>query len=263
MHFHTGTMGFSYPDWQRVFYPEGTRPADYLATYATAFDSLELDTTFHAAPSPDRVQKWTDAVPAGFTFCVKTPKAITHDAPIAFGIPAMRSFLRSLTPMRAANKLGCVLIQFAPSFQAFEFDNLQTFLKELPTDLRFAVEFRHPSWETKRTADLLAHYQICWATGDYGVDPFPIHPTAPFAYVRLIGVHEQFGKHDRERIDMTDRLSWWLEQLDSLADRISTSYLFVNNDYAGHSPATIRRLRKLLNLPTQTPAPIHPPTSLF
>jgi uncharacterized protein YecE (DUF72 family) len=262
MQWHTGTVGLSYPDWLKNFYPEGTRPGDYLATYSTAFDTVELDTTFHGCPSPERVQKWTDAVPSHFTFCVKTPKAITHDAPIAFGTGAMKQFLRALTPMRAAGKLGCVLIQFPPTFPATEMANLELFLKELPTDLRFAVEFRHSSWEMKRTADLLAHYRVCWTTGDYGVDPFPIHVTAPFHYLRLIGVHEQFGKHDRERIDMTDRLEWWLEQV-AASPPVQTIYLFVTNDYAGHSPSTINRLRKLLNLPAKTPAPVRPQQSLF
>jgi uncharacterized protein YecE (DUF72 family) len=256
-------MGFSYPDWQKVFYPEGTRAGDYLATYATAFDALELDTTFHACPTAERVQKWTDAVPAGFTFCVKTPKAITHDAPIAFGAGAMKHFLRVLTPMRAAGKLGCVLIQFPPTFPASEMGNLEVFLKDLPTDLRFAVEFRHSSWEMKRTAELLTHYRVCWTTGDYGVDPFPIHVTAPFHYLRLIGVHEQFGKHDRERIDMTDRLEWWLEQVEAVSARVDTIYLFANNDYAGHSPATINRVRKLLKLSAKTPEPVREQGQLF
>jgi uncharacterized protein YecE (DUF72 family) len=224
---------------------------------------VELDTTFHACPTPERVQRWTDAVPDGFTFCVKTPKTITHDAPIAFGVGAMRQFLRVLTPMRAAGKLGCVLIQFPPTFSAGEFNNLELFLKELPTDQRFAVEFRHASWEMERTARLLAHYGICWTTGDYGVDPFPIHRTAPFLYLRLIGVHEQFGKHDRERIDMADRLQWWIEQAEEVEPKVNTIYLFANDDYAGHAPATINRLRKLLNLPAKTPAPLRQQTTLF
>ncbi len=95
MQWNVGTMGFSYPDWQGSFYPQGTRPADFLTTYATAFDAVELDTTFHAAPTVEHIQKWTDAVPANFTFCVKTPKQITHNAPISFGNPSMNSFLRT------------------------------------------------------------------------------------------------------------------------------------------------------------------------
>ena len=53
---HIGTIGFSYADWRNVFYPQDCRPADFLAAYSTALDSLELDTIFHALPTAERVQ---------------------------------------------------------------------------------------------------------------------------------------------------------------------------------------------------------------
>lgn len=260
---HIGTMGFSYADWVPVFYPEGTRPADFLATYAAAFETVELDTTFHAIPPVERVQKWAAAVPDGFLFCPKTPKAVTHDAPLAFGTPAMRQFLHALNPMKRANKLGPVLIQFPPTFTVRELPEVDRFLKELPTDMRFAVEFRHSSWETEATGELLRAHRCCWVTGDYGLDPYPIHPTTDFLYLRFIGIHEQFGKHDRERIDMTDRLAWWQEQVEALAEpranlsvrapTIRRVFAMMNNDYAGHSPATANRLRAAVGLGENLP----------
>jgi uncharacterized protein YecE (DUF72 family) len=272
MHWHIGTMGFSYPDWQAVFYPPAARPADYLAAYAASFNAVELDTTFHAIPPADRVQKWADAVPDGFRFCPKTPKAVTHDAPIGFGLPTMKQFLRALHPMRRADKLGPILIQFPPTFTVAEFPHLEQFLNALPTDDRFAVEFRNASWETQQVFDLLHHYRCCWVAGDYGVDPFPIHPTADFLYLRFIGVHEQFDKHDRERIDMTDRLQWWHEQTTALAEEADSpeaapglAYAFMNNDYAGHAPATANRLRAIAGLPAAVlpPQAARPQQSLF
>lgn len=254
MEWRIGTMGFSYSDWVPAFYPKGTRPGDFLAAYASVYDTLELDTTFHAVPPPDRVQKWADTVPDGFVFCPKTPKQITHENPIAFGSTAMRHFLRALTPMRKADKLGPILIQFPPTFTITEFKDLELFLKELPTDDRFAVEFRNDSWEHPRTGDLLSHYRCAWVTGDYAVDPFPIHPTTNFLYLRLIGLHEQFTTHERERIDMTDRLAWWQEQVTALTPAPLKTFTMINNDYAGHAPATIDRLRTLVGLPVRTPS---------
>lgn len=267
MQWHIGTIGFSYADWQNVFYPEDCKPGEYLSAYSTAFNALELDTTFHAVPPTERVQKWADAVPSGFTFCVKTPKQITHDAPIAFGSGAMKQFLRTLRPMQRADKLGPVLIQFSPLFPATEFANLEAFLKDLPTDYRYAVEFRNPSWENRRTFDLLKHYRCAGVTGDYGADPFPIHATTDFLFLRLIGLHKQFTKYDRERIDMTDRLTWWHEQLVEAAQTsptpIRNAYAFFNDDYSGHAPATANRLRALVGLPARIPAPVREQGSLF
>lgn len=257
MEWHVGTMGFSYGDWVPTFYPEGTRPGEFLATYGTAFDAVELDTTFHAIPPMERVQKWTDAAPERFTFCVKTPKAITHDAPLAFGMPLMRQFLRSLEPMRRAGKLGVVLIQFPPTFTVAELPVVRLFLKELPpsTAARFAVEFRNASWETDETGPLLREFGCCWVTGDYGVDPYPLHVTTDFLYLRFIGVHEQFGKHDRERIDMSDRLAWWKEQVEKVGQvqGIRRGFAMFNNDYAGHGPGTANRWRGQVGLGERLP----------
>lgn len=36
-----GKIGFSYRDWVGPFYPPGTSPQEYLASYALAFDAVE------------------------------------------------------------------------------------------------------------------------------------------------------------------------------------------------------------------------------
>src|SRR5215208_4261581 len=89
-----GTIGFGYADWQDVFYPPEVKSADYLSFYAKHFDTLELDTTFHAVPTPDRVRRWAGAVPERFRFCVKTPKDVTHaPTPLSRRTDAMLEFL--------------------------------------------------------------------------------------------------------------------------------------------------------------------------
>jgi uncharacterized protein YecE (DUF72 family) len=258
-----GTIGFSYTDWRKVFYPEGTPVSEFLSAYATAFDALELDTTFHAIPPQERVQKWADAVPTGFTFCVKTPKQITHDAPISFGTRPMKEFLDTLRPMQRADKLGPILIQFPPTFPAAEFKNVETFLNDLPTDFRYAVEFRNASWENQRTFDLLKHYRCAWVAADYADDPFPIHATTDFLFVRFIGIHKQFAVYDHERIDMTERLGWWHEQISVAAPMPRTVFTFFNDDYAGHAPATANRLRGIVGLPAGRAEVGRPQQSLF
>ena len=51
---HLGTSAFTADGWEGVFYPEGLKPADYLAHYATQFGSVEVDSTFYRSPSPDK-----------------------------------------------------------------------------------------------------------------------------------------------------------------------------------------------------------------
>jgi len=265
MQWRIGTIGFSYPDWQKIFFPPNVRPGEYLASYSTFFDCVELDTTFHATPAPERIAKWANAVSNNFVFCVKTPRQVTHDGPVAFAVPPMRYFLRSLRPMQQSNKLGPILLQFPPGFTAQELPNLETLLKGLPTNFRYAVEFRHASWETQATLDLLKRHRIAWVAGDYGVDPFPIHVTTDFLYVRFIGIHKQFDSYDRERIDMTDRLIWWHEQIMNAAKEIPPTavYAFVNNDYAGHAPATADRFAQAVGLPPKIPVQAVPQQTMF
>jgi uncharacterized protein YecE (DUF72 family) len=66
-----GTSGWSYPSWRPGFYPDGTRPEDFLRHYASQFDTVELNTTGYRLPSEDQFKKWADAVPDGFVFAPK------------------------------------------------------------------------------------------------------------------------------------------------------------------------------------------------
>src|SRR5919199_3497688 len=74
-----GGQGWSEPDWQGVFYPRGLKPADRLAAYASAFDFVEIDSTFYAAPAPRTVEAWRERTPENFRFAAKVPQRITHD----------------------------------------------------------------------------------------------------------------------------------------------------------------------------------------
>ncbi|PYU45908.1 MAG: hypothetical protein DMG53_13300 [Acidobacteria bacterium] len=42
-----GASGFTAGGWEGSFYPPGRKPAEYLSYYATKFEKVELDNTFH------------------------------------------------------------------------------------------------------------------------------------------------------------------------------------------------------------------------
>ena len=50
-----GTSSFTAPGWDGAFYPKGTKFADRLSVYAEHFDTVEIDSTFYACPSPKTV----------------------------------------------------------------------------------------------------------------------------------------------------------------------------------------------------------------
>ena len=74
-----GCQGWNYDAWVGPFYPEGTRPVDFLRVYARAFDTVEVDSTFYAIPAPRTLRDWAERVPDDFQFALKLPQEITHE----------------------------------------------------------------------------------------------------------------------------------------------------------------------------------------
>lgn len=247
-----GTMGFGYSEWTNVFYPRGMKAGEYLGWYAQHFDTVELDTTFHAAPTADRVRHWASLTPSGFRFTAKAPRAVTHDAPLETTAATMLAFLDALRNF--GDKLGVVLLQFPPTFAANRFGALDEFLGKMPTDLRYAVEFRHPSWRvSQRTVEMLRHHRVAWASVDYVGEKAEIRPTTDFIYVRWIGEHARFPDMNHEQLDMTERLEWWKARIAEVPG-VETVWGFFNNDYSGYSVATCERFKRIIGLSPMRPA---------
>src|SRR5262245_55727609 len=68
---YVGASGWSYPTWRPGFYPAGTKPAEFLAHYATRFRTVELNTTGYRIPGADQFRRWAEQTPPGFRFAVK------------------------------------------------------------------------------------------------------------------------------------------------------------------------------------------------
>ena len=275
-----GTMGFGYPDWTGPFYAGGTKSQDRLSAYARAFDAVELDTTFHAIPPAAVVRHWRQETPDGFRFTAKLPKQITHEA--TAGTPLSSAASRDLTRqfLAVTDELGdkrrAVLMQFPPDFDAGHFEDLSAYLAEWPASVAAAVELRHDSWwrpgAGPAVARLLREKNMAWVVGDEPpkevaglppdaaeatavYKPRPLVLTADWLYVRWIGRHQQFPDRAAERLDPTPRLAWWAGKLSALLaeGRAKAAMGFFNNGYAGHSPAAVRKMLALLDLPARDP----------
>jgi uncharacterized protein YecE (DUF72 family) len=243
---YLGTMGFSYADWAGPFYPETLAQGKYLGYYSRFFNAAEIDSTFYGTPRLTTVKRWLAATPADFRFCLKTPRTITHEKSLQSAHLDMAEFLTVVRELK--EKLGVILIQLPPSFGIDQFDVLNTFLKELPTDLRFAVEFRHASWHRSQTEDLLRSHKVCWAATEYPNLPRGAKRTTDFIYFRLIGRHGQFSHHDREQIDRSANLHWWHQHLRTHLTHVDAVYGFFNNDYAGFGPGSCNQFKTLAGL---------------
>jgi len=205
-----------------------------------------MNTTFYAIPTPDGVVAWAERTPEGFLFTAKVPQAITHEKRLVDVEQELRYYCRS---MRAfGHKLGAAVIQLPPSFKRESQGDLESFLALLPDDIRFAVEFRHASWQSEEILELLRQHNVAWCMNDWRDLDSTRAATTDFAYLRLNGRHEQFRTLGEAQIDRSAELRSWADTLLALGDQVAHAYVYVNNHYAGHAPATINQLRELLGL---------------
>ena len=120
-----GTSGFSYDDWLGPFYPEGLAPAAMLPFYAKNFKAVEINFTYYQMPGSQSISGLERKTPAGFTFCLKAHKSMTHEIskdPAEAG-EIFHRFRQALFPLVDAGTLGCVLLKFHWGFIYFNKNN--------------------------------------------------------------------------------------------------------------------------------------------
>ncbi|MBM4194226.1 MAG: DUF72 domain-containing protein [Gemmatimonadetes bacterium] len=262
-----GAQGWNYPAWVGPFYPAGTKPADFLTMYARAFDTVEVDSTFYAIPPAKTVQGWARRTPPNFTFSLKLPQEITHERRLR---DAGDPLLRFLDVTRAlGDKLGPILIQCGPDFGPAELPALAGFLPLLPPDMRFAIEFRQRGWITEGVVALLKEYRVALALSDGKWIPrqwlvkLAEDPTTDFAYLRWMGPDRSIVDYSRIQVDRSKEIATWVGTLRGLMSRVTTAYGYVNNHFAGHSPASIRMLQEGLGMKTIQPELLGEQLGLF
>jgi uncharacterized protein YecE (DUF72 family) len=154
MEIHVGTSGWSYPSWRPGFYPDGTRPEDFLRYYAGRFDTVELNTTGYRLPSEEQFKRWADAVPDGFTFAPKL---------------ALRRLDRVGVFVERVSVLSDRLGPIRVTVDAQRDDGVLSYVTgSVDPDIRLAFDFRHESWE-----------------GVEGVVAVNDFAAEPFRYIRL------------------------------------------------------------------------------
>src|SRR5438067_919555 len=117
-----GPAGWSYPAWSSYVYPSrrshGFHEAAYLSEF---FDTIEINTSFYQPLKPETAKQWVDLVSGNrnFVFTAKLWQRFTHDVAFTTGGSATedeRAVRAGFDVLRAAGKLGAVLLQFPFSF---------------------------------------------------------------------------------------------------------------------------------------------------
>ena len=159
-----GTAGWAIPRAEAErFAGEGA----HLVRYARTLDCAEINATFYRQPRVSTMQRWRDAVPAGFRFSVKAPKSVTHTDRLRVGAARgeLTGFLRAIGEL--GETLGPMLFQLPPRLE-FEEGVAEEFLRVLreETEGGAVLEPRHASWFAPEVDDLLATYKVARAAAD-------------------------------------------------------------------------------------------------
>lgn len=136
-----GCQAWAHPPWVGTFFTSDARRDDFLAQYASVFATAEGNTSFHALPTPENVRRWAAEAPAGFRFCFKFPKTISHEKRLVAAAVETCEFLERLAPL--GERLGRFFLQLHPSFDRKELPALAAYLRSLPPGHKYAVEVRH------------------------------------------------------------------------------------------------------------------------
>jgi uncharacterized protein YecE (DUF72 family) len=218
-----GSQRYGIRGWQRLegIYPARTHASEMLGLYAKHGAVVEAQNFFNGIPKPGRITEWVSQSPEGFKFDVvafggltlyqRRPGAPDHGVKswreVAVEPPGVlfEDFCESVQPLCEAHKLGAVILQFPPWFEAGpEAHEYLARVREQLSGFPLAVEFRHPTWEVpvnrESTMDVLIELELGVVIADFpmGIDdwspPFDFATVDRLAIVRLHGQNAESWK---------------------------------------------------------------------
>ena len=228
------------------FYPARTRADDKLPWYARHFPIVEVNTSYYRPVPASTYEKWIDLTPDGFLFDVKAFRDLTHGDTIPPDT-TFAQFRDSLEPLREAQRFGCALFQFPPSFgnTPANRDFLGRVAAQMTSD-PVAVEFRNGTWlddaSAPETLALLSDLGLVYAIVDEpqlprGTVPALVATTSSeLAYLRLHGRNAKGWQGHGGRYDYdysTDELVGFAETIEQLAGSVKQVHVMFNNNEQG------------------------------
>jgi uncharacterized protein YecE (DUF72 family) len=293
-----GTAGWTDPTLLRkgTFYPRGTSDAAArLRVYASRFPLVEVDASYYAPPTRRHASRWAERTPDDFTFNVKAYSLLTGhptrpgsldadlrktlppelmarrhvypgDLPQAMVDEVFHRFAAALSPLREAGKLGVVLLQFPPWFEAGHESAQQIAraarrLEGLPA----AVELRHESWLSapfrERTTAFLARLDLPFVCVDMPqgfASSLPAVPLATSKRLALVRFHgrdpvawaskpETAAERFRYLYSRAE-LSEWKPRIESLSAPGADVHGVMNNCFEDHAITNAADMAAILGL---------------
>ncbi len=291
-----GTASWSDPGFVERWYPKKMPAGERLAWYAQHFELVEVNSTFYSVPEPRMVERWCAATPDGFTFDVKMHQLFSFHSTSAKMLPPdlqkraetdakgkvkstaelqealLKIFLRSMSIIRDAGKLGVLLLQLSPAFspRKHQLNELEPLI-EMLSDHDLAIEFRNRNWavgdQLESTIDFVREHRAIFVNVDAPAsDHFTVMPsdldevTNPkIAYLRLHGRNAKAyitGKTVAARFDYDykgEEIAEIVNRSKKLSKEARDVHVIFNNNNLDYAPRSALRLRKALGQIVKTP----------
>ena len=173
--------------------PIAEEGATGLQRYASAFDFVEINSSFYRQVRPVTFEKWATEVPDDFCFSVKMHRLITHYTRLK-NTDILEDFFGSVAGL--GKKLAVVLIQLPPTLvcDAEVADRFFAAMRKLYRGCA-VCEPRHASWEGSAARKLLAKHGIGPVLTEIPAaddDPLQGAKRAIPLYVRLHGTPRKY-----------------------------------------------------------------------
>jgi uncharacterized protein YecE (DUF72 family) len=255
-----GCAVWSYPGWIGEVYPFRTPSKDFLRVYSHHFPAVEGNTTFYAIPDRVTISRWISQTPPEFRFCLKFPRAITHNGLLEPYILPAQAFITQMQEL--GDKLGVMFIQLPPNYAPSEgLTDLTVFLTALSRQsVSIALEVRHLDWFKSPHREQLNELLTGLGIGRVILDSRPIYEadksgevaiackkprvpidltlTAPFTLIRYVSHPVQSANKIW--------LEGWEKQIQTWLQQDTQVYMFVHCPIEVKSPINARYLHEIL-----------------
>jgi len=231
-HLFAGTSGYAYKEWLGNFYPPKFPQKRMLEFYSRRFRTVEINYTFYHMPTTKTTEGWVTQTPDGFLVTLKGNKNVTHIARLRDSARFVEGFLGGAAPLANSGRLGAILWQIPPQMR-LDLPLLEEFLASLPKRpvLRWAMEFRQPSWFVDGVYYLLEKNGAALCVAETDEECVPDVATAAFCYYRL------------RKTDYSDEeLHEWRERFEKLTAEGRDVFAYFKHEEFGSGPMFAARL---------------------